>query len=583
MGGTWLLLAVLASSSPAPEPSLALPRPSVRLERVTTPNNGELITLYRSTGSGQQIPVLAVLRDSLGANSGRLRYVWVLTARKPAWYQYVLAGIPYFYTRMPAGLPSANKKPGPILDLDKPADKSVAKLAASLLQTQAFDPLGPIIRTPTRSFHQNAENRQQVQVAEALAAISELDNANTSPEWQQVRARLLLSTKTFGGWVQDRSLPTVNAKDITRIEEMRGHNWDLLRQSAEANGLVFQPIRLAGGPPSHAILWASQADVQSSAPSRPFHAKFLKIASPWGDERLQHWTGHVETRDWDGDRVSMIPLALYSLDHPKVPFLLADMRDGFGPQRREIFRRAITDTTAGVLGVSKTANLGLFAGIFAWQFITSRWGAANDRSWRVRSYAELRYKLALDTTVEPALRRDLAKRTNRLDMNPFSDSLERQAKIAAIQHEALLKWALSDKGAAKSLNKDRREELALRDRSEGKRIWASVERIGTFGLYRQRAADVPASYARLAELRTVEAHRRLLEDLLEKGGSHPEVAWNLDAVRNAVFELGQLRPSDPEIGAMVNKFLKQIGSEEARTVCTDAWREALGGTPDEIR
>ena len=52
-----------------------------------------------------------------------------------------------------------------------------------------------------------------------------------------------------------------------------------------------------------------------------------------------HWTGYTQVRYFDADhqpverdtpgarREEMIPLALYNLDYPRVPLLLADFRD----------------------------------------------------------------------------------------------------------------------------------------------------------------------------------------------------------------------------------------------------------------
>ena len=297
----------------------------------------------------------------------------------------------------------------------------------------------------------------------------------------------------------------------------------------------------------------------------------MRISSPWGDERLLNWKGYSAMREWDGQQQEMIPLALYSLDHPKTPYLVADMRDSFAPGRREMFRRAVTDATAGVLGVTRTANLGLFAASFAWEFMTSRWGAPNDRSWRVRSYAELRYRLAIDSTLAPDLRKELSRRANWLAMNPFEESLENEARIARIQHAALVKWAQSPQGAGAKLNKDRREELALLRRSEERRIWANASRMATFGLYRKRAPDVPASYAELDTRRRVSTHKRLLEQLLDSGDPRPEVSWNMTEVRNAVAELGRLKAGDAEVAALMDKVLAKIDDNESRAAFVEAW------------
>ena len=270
-------------------------------------------------------------------------------------------------------------------------------------------------------------------------------------------------------------------------------------------------------------------------------------------------------------RAEMIPLALYSLDHPKIPYLVADMRDFFAPSRREMVRRAFTDATAGVLGVTRTANLGVLAATFAWDFISSRWGAPNNRSWRVRSSAELRYRLAIDTTLDPTLRKELAKRADRLEMNPFEDSLDNKVRTAGIQHAALVNWAQSPRGAPARLNLDRREELAMLRRSGRQQFWANSARIASFGLYRKRAPDVESSYIELDARRRVATYKRFLEYTLDSGEPHPEVSWNVKEVRNALAELGRLRPRDPEVMEIVNRILATIEDARSKGSFVEAW------------
>ena len=157
MGVAGLLLAILATSTRAPHPA------SVRVDHLAAAGGAELLTLYRTVPNHAEIPVLAVLRDTMGDSNlanNRLRYVWILTGRRAPWYRHALAALPFFYTRMPARPPSPYEKPSPVLDLGKPADRSVASLARSLLQTQAFDPMGAVVRTSTRSYQMNEEHRR---------------------------------------------------------------------------------------------------------------------------------------------------------------------------------------------------------------------------------------------------------------------------------------------------------------------------------------------------------------------------------------------------------------------------------------
>ena len=72
-------------------------------------------------------------------------------------------------------------------------------------------------------------------------------------------------------------------------------------------------------------------------------------------------------------------------------------------------------------------------------------------------------------------------------------------------------------------------------------------------------------------------HKHLLEQMLESGDPHPEVSWNVLEVRNAVAELGRLRPQDPAVVALVNKVVGRIEDTQAKAAFVDAWRGSSSG------
>ena len=82
------------------------------------------------------------------------------------------------------------------------------------------------------------------------------------------------------------------------IRDQRGHNWELLRQRAEAESLHFEPLQMPDGSATHAMLWVAKTDLDSKQ-GQPYNGRFLNIAAPWSDKRLLNWKGYTETRYFD--------------------------------------------------------------------------------------------------------------------------------------------------------------------------------------------------------------------------------------------------------------------------------------------
>ena len=89
-----------------------------RIEKVRVDGGAELLTILArpaNTGGGdsgkdREIPLVSILRDTLGDNvpeNDRLRYVWMLTYAKPSPGQKLAAFVPFLYSRT-----TNNKKVG---------------------------------------------------------------------------------------------------------------------------------------------------------------------------------------------------------------------------------------------------------------------------------------------------------------------------------------------------------------------------------------------------------------------------------------------------------------------------------------
>jgi hypothetical protein len=486
--------------------------PTVRLERQTVPGGAELLTVFGSLPDPEmrtaetEVPLISVLRDTLGDSdpeNDQLRYVWVLTAPRPTVLQRIAAATPFYYWRAGAGK-DGGRRPSPVLDLSSPGDQVWKSLAGSIAQVVAFDPQGAVLRSTTRSYRNNVRDHRQLHLLSGLATLSQLEEmpgVNTmlsEPELLRIQARLALSARTFGGFVSDANLPLAYVKQRTKSSEDRGHNWELLRQRAEANGLYFEPFGL-GDSPTQALLWVAKEDLDSG---HPFDDQFLDIANPFDDARLKDWPSYTKlAHPEDGVSRELIPLALYALEHPKTPLLLVDFRDTRAPKKREVVRRAAVDVVSGVIGYSKWGNWPYLAGTWTWNFVRARHGAPNDRLARIKAYSQTRRWLALDPNISPDFRNDLLRRLDALGTNPLEDNIFDEATFAQAQYAALLEYAKDPKGLEAKLFRDREAEVSRFAHSLAARVGLRTVNYLTLGIFRHSEDDATVVAARVDEHR----------------------------------------------------------------------------------
>jgi hypothetical protein len=405
-------------------------------------------------------------------------------------------------------------------------------------------------------------------ILSGLDGVPEQGTQLTEAEMMEIQTRLTLASQTLGGLVNAKNLPAAYKKHRARTEEALGHNWELLRQKAEANGLYFDPMGSGPGV-TQAMLWVSKDDVTApGAENRPFDAKLLGIANPYGDARLRNWSGYTARRAFDSEgrlvdatapgarEVELIPLALYALDYPKVPLLVADFRAARSAKHREMVRNAITDTVSGVLGISKFSNLPYLAGSFTWNFIRTRHGDAGDRAARLRAYSGVRQWLALNHSLDPDLRIELQKRLEIMGINPLEENVFAEADIARRQYDALLTYALDPKGLAARLDRDRRNELAA-DRHPV---------LARFRLY--RVSGTPEDMAELDARRRADSQLHFLETVAESTPK-AEVVWNADDVKKALDEVSNL-PMDGRTTQVLERLMQQTDDTEIRSMAEKA-------------
>jgi hypothetical protein len=547
------------------------PPPLFHIVREPVAGGGELLTVVGRPDAGlspagdavPEIPLVSVLRDTLGdadSENDRLRHVWVHGYTTPSVPQRIASAVPFLNRRV-GNKPTSGEQgvPPSVLDLAAPERDIWKHVMWTAAQYAVFDPYGVVAKTSVRAFRRNQDDYRKAHIIRALAVLS-LYEAETgadpvlSPvEMREIQARLVLAQRSFGGIIDDAYLQRAYQREATTSLDLRGHNWELLRQRAEEEGLYFEPLAMPDSTATHALVWVARADVADT--KRRFNSRFLNIRSPWGDERLLEWTGYIETRYLDemnqpvpaetpgAHRVELIPLALYGLDHPKIPAVLVDFRDRSNPKRRELSRRVLNDVTRNVLSLSPYGDLQYFLGKSIYNFITGRRGMDINQPSRLRSYSQLKLLLSLSSSLDPELAAETTYLVERVSMNPLQNDQPIETALAHKSYAALVAAAREPDGKlSRTLERDRRAEFASLEHGNTARILLRVATVATAGVYRHREDDPPEEQlARVEVSRRLTYHTRFLEEVVR---STPviEVAWDIDEVRRSlrlVAELGE--------------------------------------------
>lgn len=598
--------------------------PAFRVEKLSVAAGAELLTIFGRVDGlrdsrSPEVPLVTVLRDTLGDDNlenDRLRYVWMLTYTQPSMAKRVAAAIPFLYRRV------GNKKnisgpPSPILNLSHAQRATWSKFFWWGVQNAFLDTYGLPLKVSTRTYRQNLQDYRKAHIAETLSILGTYQNmqqhshaeteflaTRTEPEAErdslddtskslidsapaftpgemlELRARLLLSQKTFGGLYGPDKFESTVGKYYTKSLDYSSHNWDLLRQQAEADGLYFEPFLMPDGTATHAILWVAKSDLEAQ-PDRRYSGRFLNISNPWKDQHLRDWTGYSETRYLDGENrrttsdadgaraVEIIPLALYGLNHPKIPALLIDFRDSLNPKKREVSRRLFNDVAKNMLSLSSFGNLPYFAGRKVYGFLTGRRGMDINQPSRVRSYSELKLLLAFNAKINPQLRDELERRLETVSINPMSNDCESEMELARKQYEALVAFARSDNGLPAKIERDRREEMVPLVHGRATRLLFGLGNVITFGHYVHRENATPELQQRLEVARRVQYHTQFL-DQVAKSSPQVEVAWDIAMVQKSLkFLADNAIAANGSTAKVASRVFQGSTDEASRTLCLD--------------
>ena len=603
-----------------------------RLERIPLVGGAELLTIFarldglRTEHNGApEVPLVSVLRDTLSDSNpenDRLRYVWMLTYARPDLMKRIASAIPFLYQPVGNQTRAGSGPPKPLIDLANTERQTWNAFYWIGLQNIFFDGYGIPVKAATRTYRRNAADYRSGHVMQALSILDNYENVRQrtknesellalrkppsestskdpvskessqpllpdltpafSPgEMLEIRARLILSGKMFGGLLgPDMFRSTVTKRTMTSVDNS-GHNWEILRQRAEAEGLYFEPLTLPDGRATHAMLWVAKSDLNSQ-PNREFHNRFLNIASPWDDQRLRNWNAYTRTFYFDQDnrRVSandpnghsteMIPLAIYGLDHPKIPALLIDFRSSLNPKKREMSRRFVDDLTKNIFSLSNFGNFPYFVGHRFYNFVTGRRGIDINQPSRLRSYSELKLLLSFNSSIDSRLRTEIERRVQNVSLNPLNNDDEAEVALARQQYEALVDYARRPDGLPAKIERDRRAEMVPLKHGQAARIFFTLGNVFTFGHYLHRENPTPELDKRMELARRMAYHTQFLSEVA-KSSPQTDVAWDITMVKQSLQFLAEegVLAKDTAAKAAATIFQK-TSDEETRRLSLDA-------------
>jgi hypothetical protein len=610
--------------SPLDSGSSARTVPAFRVEKLSVARGSELLTIFgRVDGlrdsNSPEVPLVTVLRDTFGDDNpenDRLRYVWMLTYTQPSMAKRIAAAIPFLY-RSVGNKTNVSGPPSPILNLSHAQRATWSKFFLWGVQNALLDTYGLPLKVSTRTYRQNLSDYRKAHIAQALSVLGTYQNVDqhvrpeseflalrtepeaarvsdndtltpllefapafTPSEMVELRARLLLSQKTFGGLYGPDKYDATVSKYLTKSLDYSGHNWELLRQQAEAEGLYFEPLLMPDGTATHAILWVAKSDLEGQ-PNRQYGGRFLNISNPWNDPRLRNWRGYSETRYFDRENrltsadaegarpLEMIPLALYGLNHPKIPAVLIDFRDSLNPKKREMSRRLFNDVAKNMLSLSSFGNLPYLAGRKAYGFLTGRRGMDINQPSRVRSYSEVKLLLAFNSKINPQLRDELVRRLETVSINPMSNDSESEIELARKQYEALVDFARRENGLPAKVERDRREEMVPLVHGPAARFLFGLGNVLSFGRYIHREDGTPELEQRLELARRIKFHTQLLERVAESS-PQVEIAWDVATVQKSLkFLADNAAAANGSAAKIAARVFERSTDDDSRTLCLD--------------
>jgi hypothetical protein len=263
-------------------------------------------------------------------------------------------------------------------------------------------------------------------------------------------------------------------------------------------------------------------------------------------------------------------LALYGLDHPKVPALLIDFREGLNPKRREMSRRLFNDVTKNVLSLSSFGSVPYFLGRTVYNFVTGRRGMDLNQPTRLQSYSELKLLLSFNGSLDPRLQREIERRLELVSVNPLSNDNQSEVQLARQQYDALVEFARRPEGLPAKIERDRRAEMVALQHGSVARFFINLGNVLSFGRYVHRESLTPELAARMEMARRVEHHANFLSEVA-RSSPQTEVAWDIGLVKRSLqFLADSGAGANRSAARAAARIFQRTNDADARRLCLDA-------------
>ncbi|MFL6446431.1 MAG: hypothetical protein ACJ746_01850 [Bryobacteraceae bacterium] len=540
----------------------------------TVADHAELLTLFvtpsvRSPESAHRatIPVLAVLRDSLGDpdhQTDRIRYVWLLSSSRPGFQQQLLSALPFFHWHVGTRKSQEKHLPKPLLNLRNPThelqqrawETAILRVASGVPELKFGAKVNP--------FFANRSDHNRRRASEALSLLrrapsSEEPGDLSSSELDMIIGRVLLSTTTTGGLAAQAEISSIKHSKEARRDIATLRNLELLRLSAERVGLYFEPLALGE---QTGLLQGARYGLLWSPVGGPVGISGASVAKTWQILQISDPAKHVNVsapaayrqtfsvdRNGallpDGEKgestEDFVPVALYSLTYPRMPLLLIDFLHPARPRRREINQRVLGELVRTGSYFSPVPLWALSGALGAYYSLKSHQGSATDGAARLECYAEAQMDLALDHSVDAEFRSDMQHRLDSIDINPLNSSIDQELASANASYTLLLE-SLARSGG--QIDEDRRRELAAFGAGRTTLFTDALAHYATFRQYTRRASAAADTLESTKRIRRVQDLMDLLR-VVTRERVQPEVSFDARRIEDAVQELSILTETSP--------------------------------------